>query len=93
MDKPSKKDMELGEANGFYQGREEHPLCVEVMVRHNRTYNGPDGQHAGPGTRFWMCREQYRHNKSIVVEVGSEEFKQLQKKRQNRGRPAMSTRD
>jgi len=79
--------------NGFYKGDKNYPLCVEVMVRPNRHYNGPNGEHSGPGSRFWMCREQFRHNQSIVVEVGSDEFKKLQKSRQNRGRPAMSTRD
>lgn len=85
MKEPSKEDMELGEIHGFAQDDRNHPLCVHVMVRPDRYYNGPDGEHSRPNSTFHMARQQFEANKSIVVEVGSDEHKKiLAKQKANR---------
>lgn len=92
VEKPSAEDMLLGEDNGFLGTGRDHPKCVEVQVRHNRAYNGPNGEHHGPNSRLWMARIQLEPNAGIVMECGSKEHTEFLKNRKANRKAGSQTR-
>lgn len=85
LPEPTEQDIALGHQNGCLQGDPNHPKCVQVQVRHNRHYNGPDNEHMGPNSMFWMARVQIEPNMNTIMVVGSDEHKKhLQSKKANR---------
>lgn len=93
-----------GTPKGFLHNDKRHPMNVEVEVLPRRTFNGPDGSHAGPGSRLWRAECEIEPNRDIFLPVTSPEYAEMRKKEEakeaeaeagprRRGRPAKAAKE
>ena len=68
----------------FLNGNKDHPRNVKAMVRPGRYWNGPNGEHNGPGDIIHVSRYEVEYARGILVEYGSPECDEILQRGSNR---------